>query len=462
MSDHCKLELDGRHQKAAAVSSLAAMLDRRVPRYTSYPTAPHFHRGIGEAHYRQWLAALDPHAPLSLYLHIPFCHRLCWYCGCHTTVERRAEPIAAYAEDLTAEIGRVADTIGSRPPVSALHLGGGTPNMLPPTALDSLLAAIRERFAVMPTAEIAIEIDPRSLTKDWVEAAAGAGLNRASLGVQDVNPAVQLAINRQQPFAVTEWAMAALRQAGVGSINIDLMYGLPHQTVDSLVATVDTVVSTLPERISLFGYAHVPWMKPSQKLLSGPALPGPTERLQQQAAAGERLVRAGYVRVGLDSFALPSDPLAQGGARRNFQGYTTDGAATLIGFGASAIGRLPQGYVQNVAQIAEWQATIAAGRLAVGRGCELSAEDRFRGEIIERLMCHLDVDLDEVAARHGRDAGSIELELLRLCAFEAEGLVRRDGRRVSVTEVGRPFVRSVCAIFDRYLDESEARHAAAV
>ena len=457
----CKLKPDCRYLGDALPRGLAALIDRRVPRYTSYPTAPHFHRGIDEARYRRWLAELDRESPVSLYLHIPFCHRLCWYCGCHTSIERRPGPIEAYVDALATELDTVADAVGARLPASAVHLGGGTPNMLPAAAMGRLFAAIRRRFDLPASAEIAAEIDPRVLTPEWVEAAAGAGLSRASLGVQDVDPTVQRAINRLQPFATTERAVGLLRAAGVGSINLDLMYGLPHQSVDSIVATVDTVTALAPERIALFGYAHVPWMKPSQKILSGAALPGPVARLEQQAAAAERLVGAGYVRIGLDSFARPTDPLAQG-ARRNFQGYTTDAAATLIGLGASAIGRLPQGYVQAATAIPEWQAAVTAGRLPVARGIALTPEDRFRGEIIERLMCELEVDIDEVAARHGRSPAAVDEELLDLGGFERDRLVCRDGGRLRVTERGRPFVRSVCAVFDRYLDSGRARHAAAV
>ena len=461
MPGTCSVKPDCRHLAGDLPRALASLLDRRVPRYTSYPTAPHFHGGVDEGRYRGWLRKLDRQAPVSLYFHIPFCHRLCWYCGCHTTIERRPEPLLAYVETLLAELDLVTEAIGARLPVNALHLGGGTPNMLPPAALARLLATVRRRFDLLPTAEIVTEIDPRTLTAEWVAAAADAGLNRASLGVQDVDPTVQRAINRLQPLAVTQKAVSLLRGAGLRSINLDLMYGLPHQTVDSVVATVDTVLSLAPDRIALFGYAHVPWMKPSQKILSGPALPGPVQRLEQQAAAGRRLVQAGYVRVGLDSFARPDDPLAQG-ARRNFQGYTTDAAATLLGFGASAIGRLPQGYVQGTVPIAPWQEAIADGRLPVTRGLELDAEDRFRGEIIERLMCDLAVDLDAVAARHGRDAAEIEDDLRRVQPFESDALVQLHGRHLSVTERGRPFVRSVCAVFDRYLDGGGARHAAAV
>ncbi len=461
MPGTCSVKPDCRHLEGELPRALASLLDRRVPRYTSYPTAPHFHGGVDEGHYRSWLRALDRQAPVSLYFHIPFCHRLCWYCGCHTTIERRPEPLLAYVETLLAELDIATQAIGARLPVSALHLGGGTPNMLPPAALARLLETVRRGFDLLPTAEIAAEIDPRTLTAEWVAAAADTGLNRASLGVQDVDPTVQRAINRLQPLAVTQKAVSLLRQAGLRSINIDLMYGLPHQTVDSVAATVDTVLSLAPDRVALFGYAHVPWMKPSQKILSGPALPGPVQRLEQQAAAGRRLVQAGYVRVGLDSFARPDDALARG-ARRNFQGYTTDAAATLLGFGASAIGRLPQGYVQGTVPIAPWQAAVADGRLPVARGLELDAEDRFRGEIIERLMCDLAVDLDAVAARHGRDAAEIEDDLRRVQPFESDALVRLHGRQLSVTERGRPFVRSVCAVFDRYLDGGGARHAAAV
>ncbi len=461
MSASCALKPDYRRLDGTLPRRLAALLARRVPRYTSYPTAPHFHRGVDEACYRRWLAQLDGAAPVSLYLHVPFCHRLCWYCGCHTSIERRAAPIEVYVDGLIAELESVADAARGRLSVSALHLGGGTPNMLPAAAMRRLFGAVHRQLRLLPSAEIAAEIDPRILTPEWVEAAAEVGLNRASLGVQDIDPTVQRAINRLQPFAATVRAVELLRAAGVGSINLDLMYGLPHQTVDSIVATVDTVACLAPERIALFGYAHVPWMKPSQKILSGPALPGPIQRLDQQAAAAERLVRHGYVGIGLDSFARPEDPLTKG-ARRNFQGYTTDTAAALIGLGASAIGRLPQGYVQGVTAIPEWQAAVMAGRLPVARGVELTAEDRFRGEIIERLMCELEVDIGDVAARHGRSACEVEAEIGDLDLLAGDRLVDRDGRRIRVTERGRPFVRSVCAVFDRYLDSVRARHAAAV
>ncbi len=448
---------------------LAARHGAAVPRYTSYPTAPHFHAGIDAKVDADWLAALPDDQRLSLYVHVPFCEKLCWYCGCQTRVVNRHGPIEHYLDTLLVETGLVAGAIGRRLPVDALHLGGGTPNILTPDDLDRLMGALATHFAFAPGADIAAELDPRTLTRDWVEAAARNGLTRASLGVQDLDPLVQKAINRVQPFERSRDAAAWLRAAGIRSINVDLMYGLPHQTVAGVLETVDQVLDLRPDRIALFGYAHVPWMKPHQQLLPQAALPDLGERFEQQEAAAARLSAAGYIRVGLDHFAAPHDPMAlaagDGGLRRNFQGYTTDGADALVGLGPSAIGKLPQGYVQSIAATRDWALAVRAGTLPVARGLALTAEDRLRADIIEALMCDLSVDLTEVCGRHDAHPGLLQEDLLRLCPLEADGLVvRRDGR-IAVTPRGRPFVRTICAAFDAYLHRGEAaprRHSAGV
>jgi oxygen-independent coproporphyrinogen-3 oxidase len=466
MNAHCRLKKECPRWSPASAETLVGKYDKRIPRYTSYPTAPHFHAGVGASDYRAWLWELSASEPLSLYLHVPFCDRLCWYCGCNTSVVQRRAPIVDYVDHLVQEIALVGTAIGKPLPVAAIHFGGGTPNILEPTDLDRIFEALRRISIFGADTEFAAEIDPRALTKEWVAAASRNGLTRASLGVQDLDQRVQQAINRAQPWSVTQRAVDALRKAGVASINLDLMYGLPHQTAETIRATIDRVLEIRPERIALFGYAHVPWMKANQKLIPDHALPDALERYRQQRAAAERLGRAGYVRVGLDHFARAEDSLAvalaKGTMRRNFQGYTTDRAQTLLGFGASAIGRLPAGYVQNAAKTPDWRAAIAAGRLPIVRGIVSSADDRVRGEIIERLMCDLAVDLDEVASRHHSLIQGFAAELYALAPMIADGLVVRDRSRLTMTEFGRPFTRAACAVFDRYLAASDHRHSRAI
>ncbi|MBW8812944.1 MAG: oxygen-independent coproporphyrinogen III oxidase [Caulobacterales bacterium] len=461
MTDH-PLTIAHAHQLA----DLVAKYDGRAPRYTSYPTAVQFTPAVDEAAYRGWLGALPAAEPVSLYVHVPFCARLCWYCGCNTRAVNRHEPIGEYLQLLVKEARLLGAALPARLRVQAIHLGGGSPNMLTPADLDALFEALGEVFDLAPDREVAAELDPTSLTRDWVQAAARHGLNRASLGVQNLDPAVQTAVNRDETAEEVAEAMGWLRAAGVGSVNIDLMYGLPHQTLANTLATVEAVLRLRPERIALFGYAHVPWMKAHQQLIDEGALPGPAARLEQAEGAAERLAEAGYVRIGLDHFARQDDDMAvalqEGRLKRNFQGYTTDAAGTLLGLGASAIGRLPQGYVQNSAAEVAWRAAVSQGCLPVARGVALTPDDRFRGEIIERLMCDLAVDLREVCARHGRSFSAVSEPLARLAPFVRDGLVRLDRDRLEVVGHGRLVVRSVAAAFDTYFAPDAARHAKAL
>ena len=434
--------------------------DARVPRYTSYPTAPHFHGGIDAAVYGEWLTRLGTESPVSLYFHVPFCTRMCWYCGCHTRIVGRYEPVAEYVEALAREIDLVADTIAARPLVTHVHWGGGTPTMLSPAHFEGLMADLARRFRLSGDAEIAVEIDPRTLDGDRISALAECGVTRASLGIQDLTPGVQRAVNRVQPFAMVADAVTALREAGIAEINFDLMYGLPHQTVDDVIATVDRVAGLAPDRLAVFGYAHVPWMKTHQRMIDEADLADGPERRAQAEAAAERLVGHGYRRIGLDHFAAAGDALTaahdNGELRRNFQGYTTDRAASLIGFGASAIGALADGYVQNAVPVGQYAGDISGGRLAVRRGIALTADDRVRRDVIEKLMCQLAVDLS------GLGEGCFADELSRLAPMAADGLVEIDDGHIRVTEAGRPLLRSVCAVFDRYLGTGAARHSRAV
>jgi oxygen-independent coproporphyrinogen-3 oxidase len=444
---------------------LIAKYDGRVPRYTSYPTAPHFTPAVGAAVYRRWLGALD-RGTLSLYLHIPFCEKLCWYCGCHTRVITRYQPLANYLAVLEREIGLVADALPRRLEVTHVHWGGGTPTMVAAADFLRLTERLRRRFAVADEAEMAVEMDPRTATAETVAALAAAGINRVSLGVQDFDETVQRAVNRVQPFEMTARVVDWLRAAGIDRLNLDLMYGLPQQTVAAVERTVALSLRLDPHRVAMFGYAHVPWMKAHQRLIDEAALPDPEERWRQLAAGAARLQEAGYVAIGLDHFARPDDALARalrtGRLRRNFQGYTTDRAEALVGFGASAIGAVPQGYVQNAPAVPAWRRAIEGGDFATVRGIALDDDDRLRRAVIERLMCDLAVDLEPLCRDFGVSVGVFEAERAALAPMQRDGLVRQAGHRITVTELGRPLVRTVCAVFDRYLAAGEARHARAV
>ena len=447
---------------------LAAKYDLRVPRYTSYPTAPHFHPGVTAETYRGWLGEIDPKLELSLYLHIAFCAEMCWFCGCHTKITKRYAPVAAYMDALWREIELVAAALPTRMTARHIHFGGGSPTILAPADFVKTIDLLKSRFLLKDDAEVAVELDPRTADEGYVKAMAGAGVTRASIGVQDLDDKVQKAINRIQPYEVTERVVDWLTKYGVPEVNIDLIYGLPYQTLDGLLATIERAVTGFkPRRVALFGYAHVPWMKKHMRLIPDESLPD-TDLRWQQYEQGCRLLTEtlGYVQIGLDHFATPDDAMAialkDKRLHRNFQGYTTDSATTLIGFGASGIGSLPQGYVANEGEVHAYQRSIADGQLTVRRGVAVTDDDRLRREIIERLMCDLEVDLDVIAARHGADGGQFQAELAGLAPLQADGLVTVTGRRIAVTEEGRTLVRAVCAAFDRYLKAGEQRHSKAV
>ena len=449
------LQESGTTDEGASLSSeLIRRYNRPVPRYTSYPTAPHFQDGMGHAAYAAWLGEVEPDARLSIYLHVPFCDSLCWFCGCHTKVVRRYDPIAAYLDALLREIDLVAERFAARHRVTHLHWGGGSPTILAPDDMWRLAARIRQRFDIGPEAEFAVEIDPRGLGNATIRALREIGVNRVSIGVQDVHPEVQRAINRHQPFAVTKDAVERLREAGLAAVNCDLMYGLPYQSEARVLDSVEKVLGLAANRIALFGYAHVPHIKRHQRLIPEAALADGFQRLSHARAASHRLQAAGFRSIGLDHFAAPGDSLAvaaeSGRLHRNFQGYTPDEADVLLGFGASAIGKLPHGYVQNEVDIRRYAAAVGERRLAVARGVGLDDDDRLRGAIIERIMCDLGVDLESLCAQRGVSAALFEPELERLAPFERDRLVRGTGYRILVTEKGRPFLRSVAAVFDRY------------
>ena len=431
------------------------LAEAQAPRYTSYPTAPHFNGSVEGALYRQWLADLPADAPLSLYLHVPFCHQLCWYCGCHTAVANGYKRIGAYVDLLRQEIGLLASVLGPGRPVTGLHWGGGTPSILSAEDFTAVMDDLHRAFAFQPQAEQAIEIDPRHLDAEKAAALAAAGINRASLGVQDFNPHVQDAINRVQPFVQTAEAARLLREAGIGALNFDIMYGLPHQSLADVTQTASLAADLHPERISVFGYAHVPWMKKHQKMIDTAALPGAGERLAQAEAAERCLLLRGYRSVGMDHFALPDDPLFRfagaGKLRRNFQGYTTDQAGVLLGLGVSSIGTLPQGYAQNDKDLVGYARALGEGRLPVVRGIALTAEDRLRRDVIQALMCDFAVDLADQAAAHAMPGFDFSEALDRLAPLADDGLVSVEGTQVRVGEDGKRAVRLIASCFDAYL-----------
>jgi len=448
------------------IADLIAKYDQRVPRYTSYPTAPHFSAAVGADTYADWLASLPSSTALSVYLHVPFCAQLCLFCGCHTTAVHRVEPLLAYTRTLLAEIDLLADAIGRRLKVRHIHWGGGTPTALPAECMERITDRLRARFDLPEDVEMAVEVDPRTLTEDALDGLRRIGTTRASLGVQDFDPKVQQAIGRIQSCELTADCAARLRGIGVGSINLDLIYGLPHQTVDGVAATVGSALAIAPDRIAVFGYAHVPWMKKHQALLPPGALPDAPARYAQRRAAELIITEARYDAIGMDHFAKPEDALAgaarTGRLRRNFQGYTTDDAPVLLGLGASSIGSLPQGYVQNAPGVPGWREAIQAGRLPVARGIALTATDRLRRDVIERIMCQFAVDLGAAAERHGAPLSTLMDAAPALQEMARDGLIRWVGNQLAVTATGRPFVRNVAAAFDSYLRAGTARHSAAV
>lgn len=448
---------------------------RNVPRYTSYPTAPHFHAGVTAETYADWLSTITPDDTLSLYLHVPYCRELCHYCGCHTKATRQEAPLKTYAVTLGQEIGLVGKHLKNAGPVRHIHWGGGTPSMLPRQSFVELSELLKSHFDLAPDLEHAIELDPRLVSAELAETLSAIGVNRASLGVQDFDLNVQKAIGRVQPYEVVARATDYLRSANLTALNFDLMYGLPLQTPDTILDTVEKTLSLAPGRIALFGYAHMPWMRKHQRLIDEATLPSAAERLQLADLARSALLEAGYVAIGLDHFARPDDSMAialnDGSLKRNFQGYTTDQGEQLVGLGVSSIGKLSKGFIQNMPDVGNWRRSILAGELPVSKGLALSVDDRLRGRIIEELMTNYSCDLAPICKAHGMAVEDVSDAFATLDGLVEDGLVQLecgagDEVKVQVTEAGRPYVRLVAAAFDAYLVESQAtgkaRHSTAV
>lgn len=432
------------------------LFDARVPRYTSYPTAAVFSPQTGAGFQAQALADLDPGVPVSVYLHIPFCERLCWFCACHTQGTRTLGPVASYIETLEAELALVRDAMPKGVRMGRMHWGGGTPTILPPHLIHRLARAVRNVFVPAEQYEFSVEIDPTMVDRAKIDALGIEGMTRASIGIQDFDPEVQAAIGREQPFEVTRACVDDLRAAGITSLNTDLVYGLPHQTEARIADTIEKVLSFAPDRVALFGYAHVPWVSKRQKLIDEDALPGDFSRYRLSQLAADRFGAAGLTPIGIDHFARPRDELEtaqrEGRLRRNFQGYTADSCQTLIGLGASSISRFPDGYVQNAPATAAYIQRVEAGGLAGARGYETVGEDTLRARAIEHIMCEFRLDLADLRAEFGKPADELA-PLLATVATRFGGLVRLTDSRLEILPAGRSLTRIIASAFDAHVPE---------
>lgn len=432
------------------------LLSTPVPRYTSYPTAAEFSEDVGQGELESALDRIAPDQQLSLYVHIPYCHEICWYCGCNTGAANRTHRLASYLESLGREIDLVATRLGGRGQVQRIAFGGGSPNAIAPEQFAALLADLRRGFAAHD-ASLSIELDPRSLDAHWFNAIAVAQIGRASLGVQTLEPAVQRAIGRMQPLGLIQTCVEELRRAGISSLNFDLMYGLPHQGVEELESTLRAAIALAPERIALFGYAHVPHLIPRQRQIDGGALPDAEQRFGQAELGHQMLVAAGYEPIGFDHYALPGDPLAiareDGSLKRNFQGFTDDQAEVLIGLGASAISQFPDLIVQNEKNAGRYKAKVSAGLLPADRGIARTGEDQHRGRIIERLLCDGKAEISEVRER---------VLLRRLRPFMERGLATLEHGSLRLPDYGRPYARVIAALFDTHRQPAAHRFSSAI
>ncbi|XDA97110.1 oxygen-independent coproporphyrinogen III oxidase [Sulfitobacter sp. LCG007] len=436
----------------------------KVPRYTSYPPANHFSATAGAAHQEAWLRAIPEGEAISVYVHIPFCRRLCWFCACRTQGTASLRPVEAYVKDVIAEIGLLRSSLGGRRAIARLHLGGGTPTLLDAATITLLLQALFAAFEPAEGFEFSVEIDPTEAADEVLDALAAFDMNRASIGVQDFDPAVQRAIGREQSFGQTRRAVSVLRAAGVGSLNVDLLYGLPHQDRASLARSLIKVLHLQPDRIALYGYAHVPWMSKRQAMIDRDLLPDAQERYELAALARVHLVRDGYEEIGIDHFSRPGDGLAvardAGRLRRNFQGYTDDPARTLIGIGASAISQFRQGYCQNAAATSAYSRRIREGRLAGQRGFELSAADRLSARLIEELMCRFSFDMARMSDEFPGAQAEIRLAGERLLEAWPDLCELSDGK-LALRPEGHALVRVIAATLDAFTTPDQA-HSMAV
>lgn len=442
----------------------AGLFDRNVPRYTSYPTAPQFHEGVATEQFDGWIKALPEGGKLSIYVHVPFCERLCWFCACRTQGVKSMSPVEAYLEVLKVEVTKLAETIPAGVSIARLHWGGGSPTILQPEHIDELMVELRKLAPIDKDWEFSVEIDPAAVNDAKLDALAKNGMNRASIGVQDFNDKVQQAIGREQSFETTKNIVDGLRARGVNSINLDIVYGLPYQNLATLEKTVAQVIELAPDRVALFGYAHVPWMAKRQKMIPEDSLPNGIERFNMFNQAYATFQSAGYIPIGIDHFAKPDDTLAiaksEGRLRRNFQGYTDDVCTALVGLGASSISRFPQGYVQNTPTTNAYAKEIKTGAWSAIKGISMSLDDQIRSRAIELLMCEFAVSLSTLTAELGDLAATITPDLQKIAA-EHSDFTTFDGDTLTILPVGFHMTRIIASGLDAYLTTA-AKHSQAV
>lgn len=440
------------------------LFDARVPRYTSYPTAPHFSASVDEDAFIDWVGEITPGSQISLYIHVPFCRRLCWFCACRTQGTRSDAPVRAYLDTLKDEIAALGRILPQGVSLGRLHWGGGTPTLLTADMMRELADAI---FAIAPlsgNAEFSVEIDPNEIDAPRLDALAASGMNRASIGVQDFDPEIQSIIGRIQSYDVTRDAVEMIRARGIASLNADILFGLPHQSNARITESVQKLLSLSPDRVALYGYAHVPWMAKRQQMIPADALPTPEERLKLFETARRLFMWDGYREIGIDHFARAGDGLdvAQrtGKLRRNFQGYTDDTSQVLIGLGASSISKFPQGFAQNLSATSDYTARIRAGRFATGRGHVFAGEDKLRSRMIEALMCDLRIDAAEIRESFGLSQDKLNA-MFEGVAKDFPGMVEVSAKGFDILPQGRPLTRMIARGFDAY-DLSKAGHSSAI
>jgi len=444
---------------SAKTKTLLAKYDYAVPRYTSFPTAVQFYALNNDASlHKQALNALNSHEPLSLYVHIPFCHSLCHYCGCNTKIVSTYAPVSHYIKTLLKEIDLVGAMLDKRMDVSRIHFGGGSPNFAHPDDLEKIIARFDHYFNITAKTQIDMECDPRLLSAEKISAYKSLGLSRVSLGIQDFDTRVQRTINRLQPFDTVKRHMVTFRENGITDINFDLITGLPRQTIATVDQTLSQLLELSPSRVAVFPYAHVPWMKKHQKLLEQYERPDTHARFEMSALVQTTLTQNGYNEIGIDHYALKNDPLSRAQQnktmRRNFQGYTDDPASTIIGFGLSSISQFDGAYIQNTTDAPTYRKSIENGTLPLARGFELSPEDKKRRALIEELMCYFYIDLEEYK--------DIVPQYDALEALKKDGIITLKDNKIQITKTGKPFARIVASYFDPYFNQESGRHAHAV
>jgi oxygen-independent coproporphyrinogen-3 oxidase len=440
------------------------LFDAKVPRYTSYPTAPHFSNDVGADHFTNWVRAIAPGASISLYIHVPFCRRLCWFCACRTQGTQSDRPVQAYLETLKSELAILKQELPQGVTLNRLHWGGGTPTLLAPSMMQDLAGTIFDVAPLGENAEFSVEIDPNEIDEARLDVLAASGMNRASIGVQDFDEEIQQTIGRIQGYDVTRDAATMIRERGVASLNADILFGLPHQTQERMTTSVQKLLSLNPDRVALYGYAHVPWMARRQSMIPSDALPTPAERLDLFETARRLFMWDNYEEIGIDHFATKSDGLSRaknaGTLRRNFQGYTDDTSDVLIGVGASSISKFPQGYAQNAPATSAHTGAIRDGRFSTARGHVFSDDDKLRARMIEALMCDFRIDLADITNRFGTSQSQV-MQMLDGVATQFPDMVHVDETGLFVPPKARALTRMMARSLDAY-DLDKAGHSSAI